>query len=262
LSAAPAKLPWQFVSYPEGVQVSEAQTEKISFPYMSAAQWYGIRAKLRQSKPNVIGVDWVMSALGGSEKGAKNLLPQLRSIGIIGDDGKPTPLALDLRDDEQYGAACQSILESLYPETLRHAYDDPEADVQQVANWFMRNAHTGELTARMQARLYLTVLKGELPSESETPKPRKRGAKKAAAAAAAAKTVVERAVGGESKVPAATANGSEETLSPVVSAVPSTHQSHGPTLHIDLQIHISADASDTQIDAVFKSMAKHLYGRD
>lgn len=32
-----------------------------------------------------------------------------------------------------------------------------------------------------------------------------------------------------------------------------------PSLHIDVQIHISADASAEQIDQVFASMAKHLY---
>lgn len=32
-----------------------------------------------------------------------------------------------------------------------------------------------------------------------------------------------------------------------------------PSVHIDLQIHISPDASVEQIDAIFASMAKHLY---
>jgi hypothetical protein len=34
-----------------------------------------------------------------------------------------------------------------------------------------------------------------------------------------------------------------------------------PTVHIDLQIHISPEASPEQIDIIFASMAKHLYGR-
>jgi len=36
---------------------------------------------------------------------------------------------------------------------------------------------------------------------------------------------------------------------------------NGPNipLHIDVQIHISADTSNEQIDAIFSSMAKHLY---
>lgn len=34
----------------------------------------------------------------------------------------------------------------------------------------------------------------------------------------------------------------------------------GPTLHIDIQVHISPEASADQIEQVFASMAKHLYG--
>lgn len=34
----------------------------------------------------------------------------------------------------------------------------------------------------------------------------------------------------------------------------------GPALHIDIQIHISPEASIEQIEHVFMSMAKHLYG--
>jgi hypothetical protein len=35
--------------------------------------------------------------------------------------------------------------------------------------------------------------------------------------------------------------------------------SNGPDVNINLQIHISADASPDQIDHIFMSMAKHLY---
>ena len=34
-----------------------------------------------------------------------------------------------------------------------------------------------------------------------------------------------------------------------------------PSLHIDIQVHISSEASPEQIDQIFASMAKHLYGR-
>jgi hypothetical protein len=35
--------------------------------------------------------------------------------------------------------------------------------------------------------------------------------------------------------------------------------SSGPALHIDIQIHISSDATAQQVDQIFASMAKHLY---
>lgn len=38
-------------------------------------------------------------------------------------------------------------------------------------------------------------------------------------------------------------------------------KSGAPSLHIDVQVHISSDASAEQIDQVFASMAKHLYAR-
>lgn len=36
----------------------------------------------------------------------------------------------------------------------------------------------------------------------------------------------------------------------------------GPGLHIDIQIHISPESTPDQIDKIFESMAKHLYGRN
>lgn len=39
-----------------------------------------------------------------------------------------------------------------------------------------------------------------------------------------------------------------------------TGPSNGPEVHIDIQIHISPDSSHDQIDKIFASMAKHLYG--
>lgn len=35
----------------------------------------------------------------------------------------------------------------------------------------------------------------------------------------------------------------------------------GPEVHIDIQIHISPESTTEQIDKIFESMAKHLYGR-
>jgi hypothetical protein len=51
---------------------------------------------------------------------------------------------------------------------------------------------------------------------------------------------------------------------PATQALPPARQSAaapaGPGLHIDVQIHIAPEASAEQIDQIFASMAKHLYG--
>lgn len=40
-----------------------------------------------------------------------------------------------------------------------------------------------------------------------------------------------------------------------------TLNSGRPEVHIDIQIHISPESSNDQIDKIFESMSKHLYGR-
>jgi hypothetical protein len=231
--------------------MSETTSEtRVSYPYMSAAQWSAVRTKLRQSVPKAIDVDWLMAALGVSNKGAQNTLPQLRAIGLIDDSGSPSDVALDIRDDETYATATATILNDLYPQSLRDAYNDPEAEPSDVARWFMRNARTGEATAKMQARLYLMLLSGKPPETTES---RANGTSKRRAPSPTKPDTQAL------KPPATkTDKGSADSA-----GVPSLSQlAGGPSLHIDLQIHIGADASDSQIEAVFKSMAKHLYGKD
>jgi hypothetical protein len=239
----------------------ETPDAKVSFPYMTAVQWFGVRAKLRQSVPKAIDVDWIMSALGTSEKGARNILPQLRAVGLVTPEGAPSELALDLRDDETYSQAANRILIGLYPESLRSAYDDPSIDATRVASWFMRNAKTGQATASMQAKLYLTLLKGELPSPDDlkngstsTRKPKERTVK--AGTVKTASSISSPAAPNESE-----SGSSDGRRTDGDGGGAARQKTDGPSLHIDLQIHISADAGRDQIDAVFESMAKHLYGR-
>ncbi len=39
------------------------------------------------------------------------------------------------------------------------------------------------------------------------------------------------------------------------------NETSGPSLHIDVQVHIDSSATTDQIDQIFASMAKHLYGK-
>lgn len=46
---------------------------------------------------------------------------------------------------------------------------------------------------------------------------------------------------------------------PATPAQQNPSANYSPSVHIDIQIHISPEASGDQIDQIFKSMAKHLY---
>lgn len=50
-------------------------------------------------------------------------------------------------------------------------------------------------------------------------------------------------------------------VSPPAAGTQSNRASHGgPSVHIDIQVHIAPESSTEQIDQIFASMAKHLYG--
>jgi hypothetical protein len=223
--------------------MADSTTARQSYPYMSPTMFATIRGKLRQSRPTAITVDWLASVLNVSEKAAKNTFPQLRAMGLVTTDGNPSAIADDLRVDETYTKACEEIIESTYPTGLREAFHNADdADAGQVSSWFMRNANTGELTAERQARLYLYLLKGEMGESSasvSTTRPATKTVKKAPAKKITETKDQQRDQGHQNDPPAPKA----------------------PNLHIDVQIHIAADARDEQIEAIFSSMAKHLYGR-
>lgn len=225
---------------------------------MSANQWWGLRNRFKRAVPTgAITLDWIISALDTTQKGAGNVLPQLRLLGLTDGNNKVTDLVYDFKDDDTYASAAKSILAATYPPTLLESHDDPGADPAKVASWFSRNAKTGERASINQAKLYLLILGGKLPDPDDAnakPKAARPTPKKAAPkdqenrgrASDGAQTVTHlpanHGIGGNNN----NANGG----------------AHGPTLHVDLQIHISADAGDAQIDAIFKSMAKHLYGKE
>ena len=66
---------------------------------------------------------------------------------------------------------------------------------------------------------------------------------------------------GNQTVPAEAQHFETTTLhAPMGGQPPKAARGSTPNLHIDVQVHISADASVEQIDQIFASMAKHLYG--
>lgn len=226
---------------------------KVTYPYLSSNQWYAVRNRMRQSPPRTIDIDWLIGKLDITQKTAQNLLPQLRALGVVDSENRVTSLGDDLRHDETYAEACTRILEAIYPESLRNAHSDPDEDPTRVASWFSRNARTGEVMSKNQSRTYLLLLGGKLPSADEpaqVPRQRRRAESSTQGS-------------GQSRSGAVPASKPDvgASNSQTVDAHASANGGGGPNLHIDVQVHISADAGDAQIDSIFKSMAKHLYGR-
>lgn len=224
-----------------------------SFPKIAESSWWKLRDLFKRKVPAIVTPTYLATALSMGEASANsNLIGPFKKIGIIDDDGKPTDLAYDWRDDHKYQFVCETLIEKYYPQEVRDLFHSPDANHQQLTNWFMSHARCGEPAAKMFARFYLLLLKADL-KEADASKESKANTPKAATKK---RTTKPAATAAESKIPVASP---EHVASSTPSARPAiTTFSNSPELHINIQLHISPESSAEQIDKIFESMAKHL----
>ena len=227
-----------------------------SYPKLADTNWWKLRDLFKKKVPSIVTSTYLATALSMGEASAKaNLLSPFKKIGIIDDDGKPTDLAYDWRDDHKYASVCESLIEKNYPQELRDLFHTPDADFQKLTNWFMNNARCGEPAAKMFARFYLLLLKSDF-TESESAVSARSQKDKAPKNKAKSKVSKEEAT---QLIQVTTSAGEHNQNSHEKPSHHGTHMlSKAPELHINIQLHISPESSAEQIDKIFESMAKHL----
>ena len=81
---------------------------------LPVGSWWTLRKKFKQSIPGVVTDNYLATVLGMSVESVRaNVLPFLKPIGIIDDEGRTTEQAKLWRDDGHYPEACNSISNSL-----------------------------------------------------------------------------------------------------------------------------------------------------
>ena len=221
--------------------------EKETYPTIPARQWWGLRNKFKQSIPPTVTQGYIAAALGMGEDSAKaNILPALRAMKIIDQDGKPLERAKRWRDDEQYASVCEEIRQEIYPSELVHALPPPSPNRESVERWIGNRTGAGENAAGKMASLYLLLCEADPKAGQEiSPAPAKPSKPKPIIIPKAQKST-------SASVPTPAENTPAQVQKTVSISKPV------PSLHIDIQIHIAADSSNAQIDQIFASMAKHL----
>ena len=221
--------------------------EKSTYPKIPVTHWWILRNKFKQSIPSNVTSGYLAAALKMKDKSAKaNILPALLIFKIVEQDGKTTDRAKQWRDDEQYHLACEAIRQEVYPQELLDALPPPSPDRDSVIRWFASSTGVGAIAARQMALVYMLLCKADPSQGQDTPVPTPTTAAKKKYRVAVSKPV-------ETALPV------HEVSSAIVPQVRPSSSSHiTPTIHIDIQIHISPDTSTTQIDQIFASMAKHL----
>ena len=224
-----------------------------TYPVIPIKHWWALRNKFKQSIPNSVTGGYVATVLAMDEKSAKaNIIPALITFGIIDQDGVPTDQAVKWRDDELYPEFCKDLRQQIYPQELIDALPGPSVDSAAVQRWFMNKTGVGLQAANKMSAVYKLLTEAD-PTKAEEDinmglaqtrvqkvKPTSKGKK-------------------ADKVIPSVSQRKPELLSEKVE--PSLHQDFSPSLHIDVQIHISPDASVTQIEQIFASMAKYLFKR-
>lgn len=226
-------------------------SDKQFFPMMSETSWWALRQQFKKTIPTVVSISYLKSLLGlTSDQSARNILSPLKQMKIIDEEGKPLPRANDWRNDDKYSQVCKDILIEVYPSELLDLFPDENVDNTSVKNWFMDVCAIGASGASKTAATFCLLKKGKIKDMSE-----KSETKKSQKGSTVKKEALQRQDISTNPV------ASQQSIA--LQAEPLNVQSNNivPSVHIDLQIHISPEASTEQIDTIFASIAKHLYGR-
>lgn len=223
---------------------------KRSFPMLPVSHWWELRKQFKRSIPGVVTDNYLSTVLEMKIDSARNnVLPYLKQLKIIDEEGKTGDRAKRWRDDEQYAAVCKEMLADTYPKDLLDSAPTAE-DRDKAERWFANHTGAGESAAGRMAAIYAVLLQADVAKQPDQEKKDRPRPVRAERAVAVPKTPLREAV-----------------LTPPPAVAPQ-HDGKAsgklavPDININLQVHISADATADQIDQIFASMAKHIYKRD
>lgn len=219
------------------------------FPTIPKKHWWNLRNQFKRNIPGVVSASYLANVLNMAEKSAQgNVLPSLKMVGLVDETGSTVKENVVMfRDDDQYSEFCNRAIESCYPQELRDIHFAPDSDLTGIKKWFMSKNAIGESAAYKMATFYQLLLQANSLESSEKKKESEskiRTSKKTEPAGSKAEKKEEQLIQDD-----------RSQLSPVKQKnVPSQ-----PSLNINIEIHISSDATPDQIETVFENMAKYIY---
>ncbi len=216
------------------------EQNQSSYPMISEKAWWTLRDKFIASVPAMMTPSYVVTVLSlkDNSSATSNVITPFRRLQLIDDEGRPTDLAMKWRLDEQYKDACDQMLANTYPRELLDIFSTSDIDKEQAAKWFMRSG-VGKDAAKKMASVFALLKRGEVSDKQLS-------------------TTANKPKNAKTRNKPAKSSSNSVTSANITPSV--DYASSQAKLHIDLQIHISPDSTTEQIEAIFASMAKHLYG--
>ena len=220
-----------------------ANQARPTYPKMPISAWVKLREQFIRTIPRTVTESYIASVLSTKQISARtNVLPSLRHIGLIDDEGKPTDLAIKWRDNGQYQKVCEQMRKKIYPsELIDLGYDASQRN--EIQSWFANYTQVGIGAAKQMTSFYLLLCEAD-PNKVNSKKAIQSKSQKTKAKV----NVPQKSISTRESQDSTDLQGDSR-------AIP---QNRGPELHFNIQIHISPDSTVDQIDAIFASMAKHL----
>jgi len=179
--------------------------------------------------PEKASSSW-LKLVGFTSSNDRTLIGVFKFIGFIDDKGSPTKLWHDYRGNNSQQILALGIKQG-YAELFKVYADAHQRNSEDLENFFRTKSSAGSQSISRTVRTF-QILCGFADFTGEV----------------------------------STRAKSEKTLKPTQKKTENHQQPHvgiapqiSPSLHIDVQIHISPDASAEQIDQIFASMEKHLF---
>jgi len=188
-----------------------------------------ILSKIREvGVPPKATVQWLKS-VGFTSSNDASLLTVMRFIGFIDTSGVPTEAWKKYRG-AQHGQVLANAIRQGYSDLFSVYPDANNRTATEIQDVISTTSNAGKQAITKTVRTFTNLCaEGDFTAAGEVAPP---------------------------SPPRADANAGV----PGTGGAPFTPFSSGsPSLHIDIQVHISPDSTPDQIDKIFESMAKHLY---
>ena len=219
-----------------------------SYPKITHKAWASLRARAADAPSTKFTPEAVAALMSMSSPASarNNTVRPMQRLGLIDEDGALTDRGNKWRVDSSYSEACQEILDEIYPDDLRNLVHNGSPDSATIRTWFAHQGF-GRTNAHQMAATFAMVASKSVPEKPGTE------SGKVSKKTAPAKKPAGKPSKPQEKKP--------QEVVPREQSAPSVKSESGPTVHLDIQIHIPADATPEQIDLIFSSMARHLYAK-
>ena len=211
-----------------------------NYPQLPKNVWNGVWSILRKTPRRKLDEKALSAELAVQPTAAKAYSRELVKIGLLDEDCNPTELANKWRQDPNDTNLRLDILRGSYPAELIELAPIDDIDREKITRWFL-NEGLGEGAARNKAATYVILSEGVNPDTASIPQ-----------------KVTPRANRTGTTTPKPPNDRVSEKAEKSESPKSRGAGIFTPELAVNVQIHINADASGEQIDAIFSSMKKYF----